>query len=44
MIKKAKFGETYFDELGGFESIETDKLTGNVSIPYVSPCSSTVSH
>lgn len=28
MIKKAKFGELYFDEMGGFESIETDRVTG----------------
>ncbi|KIJ12576.1 hypothetical protein PAXINDRAFT_82735 [Paxillus involutus ATCC 200175] len=28
MIKKAKFGEMYFDEQGGFESVETDRVTG----------------
>ncbi|KAH7911111.1 kinase-like domain-containing protein [Hygrophoropsis aurantiaca] len=28
MIKKAKFGDVYFDEMGGFESIETDRVTG----------------
>lgn len=28
MIKKAKFGEMYFDEMGGFESVETDRVTG----------------
>ncbi|KIJ63386.1 hypothetical protein HYDPIDRAFT_113375 [Hydnomerulius pinastri MD-312] len=27
-IKKAKFGDMYFDEQGGFESIETDRVTG----------------
>ncbi|KAF9239091.1 kinase-like domain-containing protein [Melanogaster broomeanus] len=27
-IKKAKFGDVYFDEQGGFESIETDRVTG----------------
>jgi serine/threonine-protein kinase PRP4 len=31
MIKKAQFGSTYFDEMGGFESIEEDKVTGGVS-------------
>ena len=31
MIKKAKFGDVYFDEMGGFESIEKDRITGNVS-------------
>ncbi|KAG1731200.1 kinase-like domain-containing protein [Suillus paluster] len=29
MIKKAKFGEMYFDEMGGFESVETDRVTGS---------------
>ncbi|EAU80755.2 CMGC/DYRK/PRP4 protein kinase [Coprinopsis cinerea okayama7 len=29
IIKKAKFGETYFDELGAFESVERDRLTGS---------------
>ncbi|KAF8162657.1 kinase-like domain-containing protein [Crassisporium funariophilum] len=29
MIKKAKFGEVYFDEMGGFESVEKDRVTGN---------------
>lgn len=33
MIKKAKFGDLYFDDMGGFESVETDRLTGNVSCP-----------
>ncbi|TFK24621.1 kinase-like protein [Coprinopsis marcescibilis] len=28
-LKRAKFGETYFDELGAFESIERDRITGN---------------
>ncbi|KAL0947806.1 hypothetical protein HGRIS_013879 [Hohenbuehelia grisea] len=28
MIKKAKFGNVFFDETGGFESVERDKLTG----------------
>lgn len=31
MVKKAKFGDVYFDEMGGFESIEKDRITGNVS-------------
>lgn len=30
MIKKAKFGELYFDDMGGFESVETDRVTGAV--------------
>ncbi|RDB19227.1 Serine/threonine-protein kinase prp4 [Hypsizygus marmoreus] len=28
MIKKAKFGDMYFDDMGGFESVETDRVTG----------------
>jgi len=28
MIKKAKFGDSYFDEMGGFDSIERDRVTG----------------
>ncbi|EJD06155.1 kinase-like protein [Fomitiporia mediterranea MF3/22] len=28
MIKKAKFGEDYFDEMGTFQSVERDKVTG----------------
>lgn len=31
MIKKAKFGEQYFDEMGAFDSIEKERLTGTVS-------------
>jgi len=31
MIKKAQFGSTYFDDMGGFDSIEEDKVTGGVS-------------
>ncbi|KAJ7684315.1 kinase-like protein [Mycena polygramma] len=29
MIKRAKFGEVYFDEMGGFESVEKEKGSGN---------------
>ncbi|KIK69712.1 hypothetical protein GYMLUDRAFT_151273 [Collybiopsis luxurians FD-317 M1] len=28
MIKKAKFGENFFDEMGGFNSIEKDRVLG----------------
>jgi len=28
MIKKAKFGANYFDEMGGFDSVEKDRVTG----------------
>ncbi|KAF8507622.1 kinase-like domain-containing protein [Gautieria morchelliformis] len=28
MIKKAKFGDVYFDNMGGFQSVEKDKVTG----------------
>ncbi|KAF8990267.1 kinase-like protein [Cyathus striatus] len=28
MLKRAKFGDVYFDEMGGFESVEKDKVTG----------------
>jgi serine/threonine-protein kinase PRP4 len=31
MIKRAKFGDVYFDEMGGFESVERDRVTGSVS-------------
>ncbi len=31
MIKKAKFGDTYFDEMGGFDSMEKERVTGAVS-------------
>jgi serine/threonine-protein kinase PRP4 len=31
IIKKAKFGDSYFDEMGGFDSIESDRVTGSVS-------------
>lgn len=31
MIKKAKFGNLYFDEMGGFESVEVDRISGAVS-------------
>jgi serine/threonine protein kinase len=30
MIKKAKFGDVYFDEMGAFESVEKDRVTGLV--------------
>ncbi|KAJ7237736.1 kinase-like protein [Mycena haematopus] len=29
MIKRAKFGDVYFDEMGGFESVEKEKASGN---------------
>ncbi|KAF7323387.1 Serine/threonine protein kinase PRP4 [Mycena chlorophos] len=29
MIKRAKFGDVYFDEMGGFESVEREKASGN---------------
>ena len=32
MIKKAKFGDKYFDEMGAFESIERYRVTGTVSL------------
>lgn len=32
MIKKAKFGDVYFDELGAFNSIERDRVTGSVRV------------
>jgi len=28
MIKKAKFGDVYFDEMGAFQSLEVDRVTG----------------
>lgn len=32
MIKKAKFGDVYFDDMGGFQSLDKDKVTGGVSL------------
>ncbi|KAJ7494283.1 kinase-like domain-containing protein [Mycena galericulata] len=29
MIKRAKFGDVYFDDMGGFESVEKEKASGN---------------
>lgn len=34
MIKKAKFGDIYFDDLGAFQSVEHDRATGTVSAIY----------
>lgn len=31
MIKKARFGDTYFDDLGSFQNVESDRVTGAVS-------------
>ena len=30
MIKKAQFGDVYFDEMGAFISIDKDRVTGAV--------------
>jgi serine/threonine-protein kinase PRP4 len=35
MIKRAKFGDTYFDEMGGFESVEREKASGNVRFSFL---------
>lgn len=43
MIKRAKFGDSYFDEMGGFDSIERDRVTGAVG-PLVSLFSNPVTH
>lgn len=32
MIKKAKFGDMYFDDMGGFQSVETNKVLGTVRL------------
>ena len=32
IIKKAKFGDQYFDDMGAFESIDRDRVTGTVRI------------
>lgn len=37
MIKKAKFGDVYFDEMGAFQSVDVDKVTGAVRINLCSP-------
>ena len=31
IVRKAKCGDVYFDELGAFESVEKDRVTGSVS-------------
>jgi serine/threonine protein kinase len=31
MIKKAKFGDVYFDEMGSFDSVERDRVTNTAS-------------
>lgn len=30
MIKRARFGSMYFDELGAFQSVEKERVTGTV--------------
>lgn len=31
MIKKAKFGDMYFDQMGAFNSVEINRVTGGVN-------------
>lgn len=31
MVKRARFGDVYFDEMGAFLSVDVDRVTGNVS-------------
>lgn len=38
-IKKARFGDMYFDDLGGFQSVENDRVTGAVSQESFHNCS-----
>lgn len=40
MLKRAKFQDLYFDEMGAFQSVDTDRVTGTVSIEFISylPC------
>lgn len=33
MVKRARFGDVYFDEMGAFLSVDIDRVTGNVSLP-----------
>jgi serine/threonine-protein kinase PRP4 len=35
MIKKAQFGDMYFDSMGSFNSIEQDRVTGGVNYFFV---------
>lgn len=35
MIKRAKFGDMYFDDLGAFLSVEQDRVTGSVRDSYM---------
>ena len=46
MIKKAKFGANYFDEMGGFDSVEKDRVTGGVRDPpsYLPSCGPNLLH
>lgn len=44
MIKKAKFGDVHFDEHGAFLSVEPDKITGAVSILYLTKPSGASTH
>ena len=37
LIKKANFGEMYFDENNNFLSVEKDRITGSVSHVLASP-------
>lgn len=30
-MKRARFGDVYFDEMGAFLSVDVDRVTGNVS-------------
>ena len=38
MVKKAKFGDAYFDDLGAFDSIEKDRVTGAVRCYFFRYC------
>jgi serine/threonine-protein kinase PRP4 len=32
MIKKAKFGDVFFDEMGAFINVDKDRVTGSVRV------------
>jgi serine/threonine-protein kinase PRP4 len=35
MIKKAKFGDVFFDEMGAFVNVDKDRVNGSVSIELI---------
>jgi serine/threonine-protein kinase PRP4 len=38
LIKRAEFGNVYFDDTGAFNAVEANRVTGAVRVPRTSPC------